>query len=126
MSYLNANDITSNLAQGFDLTPYLEESDNEINDLAERLGVRDSDDIQTPLHFKIKRYGIEYVLTRLCEDKSGTNNPDSVEMDKYFALAEYHRRRANELQAMISVEMVTGDVNEIRDRAVRSGSIFRG
>jgi DNA-binding IclR family transcriptional regulator len=43
MSYITAADIKSNLAQGFNLIDYLSEADSEITDLAERLGVRDSD-----------------------------------------------------------------------------------
>lgn len=127
MSYIRANDIKSHIAQGFDLTPYIAEADQEINDLAERLGVRDTSDIETnPLHFQIKRYAIEYVLFRLCEDKAGIANPDSVEFDKYMTLTEYHKKRFGEYRSSIGREMITGNVNEIRDRATRTAVIFRG
>jgi hypothetical protein len=126
-TYIKPEDIKSNIATGFDLSGYLDETDDEMVDMAERLGVRTVTDIQNaPLHYRIKRYLIEFLLTRLCEDKAGTNNPDTVEFDKYFALAEYHRRRGNELKNGITAEMVTGEVNEIGDRVLSTGMLFRG
>ena len=126
-TYIQPEDIKSNIVTGFDLSGYLDEADDEMVDMAERLGVRTVTDIDNnPLHFRIKRYLTEYIITRLCEDKAGTNNPDTVEFDKYFALAEYHRRRMNELKNGITAEMVLGEVNEIGDRVISTGMLFRG
>lgn len=126
MSYIKENDIKSSLAEGFNLQPYIEEADYELEDMAERVGIRDTDRIKTPIHFKAKRYLVEYILMRLSEDKTGVNNPDSIQFDKYFALAEYHRRRANELRTELSYEMLAGEIDEIRDRALDTATIFRG
>lgn len=127
MSYIKAIDIKSQLVNGVDLTPYMDECDDAIEDLAEVLGVRTTTDIETaPLHFQIKQYGINFILMRVCEDRMGVCNPESVAFDKYFNLAEYYKRRTAEYRKMISTEMVTGNVDQIRDRAAMSGMIFRG
>jgi hypothetical protein len=116
MSYITAADIKSNLAQGFNLIDYLSEADSEITDLAERLGVRDSDKIYiTPLHYKIKRYGIVFVLMRLAQDKIGSNSPD-VALEKYRDLYEMYRRELKELVPQITYEMFTNDIDSIIGR----------
>lgn len=127
MSYLQTADVTANIAIGFDLEPYIEESDSEINDLAERLGVRDPADIETnPLHYKIKRYAVAYILMRLCQDKAGTNNLDAMDTDKYLALYTLYKKEVESTRGQISAEMYTGEINAIRDRSINTGSLYRG
>ena len=112
MSYLTSADIKSNLTQGFDISQYLDEADNEINDLAEVLGVRDTDNISTPLHYKLKRYAIVFVLMRLAQDKIGTVSMD-VAMEKYRDLYDLYKTELRELKPQITYEMVTNTVNSI-------------
>ena len=127
MSYISTSDITANVAIGFDLEPYINEADGEIDDLAEKVGVRDPDDIETdPLHYKIKRFGVAYILMRLCQDKAGTNNVDQIDLEKYLTLYNVYRKEVEALRPQISEEMFTGPVDEIRDRAMNSGVLFRG
>jgi hypothetical protein len=127
MSYINADDVSANIAVNFELEPYIEEADGEIDDLAEKLGVRDSTSIKTdPLHYKIKRYAIVYVLMRLCQDKAGTNNVDLPEVEKYLVLYKMYQKELEQLRSQISVEMMTGEVSAIRDRAINTGEIYRG
>ena len=126
MSYLTADDVTAAIAVGFDLEPYINEADSEIDDVAQRLGV-DVDDIETePLHYKIKRYGIAFILKRLCQDKSGTNNVDVADNEKYYNLYDMYRKEVESLRPQLSAEMYTGCINEIRDRATVSGTLYRG
>lgn len=126
MSYINPTDIKSNIVTGVDLTQYIDECDDEIVDLAERLGIRTASDIEIPLHFKVKQYGINYILMRVCEDKMGTCQPDSVMFDKYYQLNDYYGKRLSQLRKEMSVEMLNGTVDEIRDRAMMTGRMFRG
>jgi len=125
-NYIQVDDIRSNIAQGFELQPYLDETDEEIRDMAERLGVRNSEDIEIPLHYKIKRYAVVYTLLRLCQDKMGTNNVEMPEMEKYAVQYGMYNKELEQLRGQISVEMITGQVNEIRDRAINTGTIYRG
>jgi len=124
-NYINANDIKANISIGFDLEEYLEEADGEIEDLAQKLGVSTTDIETNPIHYKVKRYGVVYVLMRLCQDKIGTNNPDVPEIEKYMVLYGVYMKEYERLKSEISVEMLTGNVNEIRDRAILSGAIYR-
>lgn len=127
MSYISTSDVTANVAIGFDLEPYLLEADGEINDLAEKVGIRDTTDIEAnPLHYKIKRFGIAYILMRLCQDKSGTNNVEQIDLEKYLTLYNVYRKEVEALRPQISIEMFSGAVDEIRDRALNSGTLFRG
>jgi hypothetical protein len=125
--YITYEDIKAKVAEGFDLTDYLEESDSEVEDLAEKLGVRNPDDIETdPLHYKIKRYAVVFVLMRLCQDKIGSNSVEIADLEKYTVLYNMYSKELQTLRSEISIEMVTGQVNEIRDRAVSTGTLFRG
>jgi len=126
-SYLTADDVTANVAVGFDLEPYINEADGEIQDIAERLGIRSPDDsIQTnPLHYKIKRYGIAYILMRLCQDKAGSNNSEVSDNEKYLNLYTMYRREVESLRPQLSYEMFIGNISAIRDRSTVSGTIFR-
>ncbi len=110
MSYITAADIKSNLVNGFDITEYLNEVDQEINDVAQRLGV-DQDDIATPLHYKIKRYGIVFIQMRLAQDKIGTNQPDTA-IEKYKDLYALYKSEQKDLYPQLTYEMFTGTVND--------------
>lgn len=126
MSYIEATDIKSHIVQGVDLSDYIEECDTAIDDLAEEKGVRDPLDIAIPIHFQLKQYGINYILFRVCEDKAGVCQPDSVQFDKYFALADYYNKRVAAVKSKISIQIITGNVQAIRDRSIMSGMLFRG
>jgi len=125
-NYIQVDDIKSNIVQGFELQPYLYETDEEVRDAAERLGVIDPDDIHIPLHYKIKRYAVVYTLMRLCQDKMGTNNVEMPEMEKYAVQYGMYNKELEQLRGQLSIEMFTGKVNEIRDRAINTGTIYRG
>ena len=126
MSYISRADVTDNIISNFDLAPYLIETDNEIIDLAESLGVSENAIETNPLHNKIKRYAIAFCLMRLCQDKTGSNNIELPEMEKYVVKYEIYRKEVEKLRQQINYEMFTGTVLTIRDRAVVSGTIYRG
>lgn len=113
-------------ANVFDVNQYLSMVNDEINDLAEELGVRDTTDIETsPLHYKIKRYAI-YTFTRfVCEDMIGFNQLSLAEQDGYRVKLEITNQRLEDLKPQITVSMMTGDVNEVADRGVESVRLFR-
>jgi hypothetical protein len=123
--YLKPTDIKANVAQGMDLNTYLDEADSAIIDLGQELGA-ESTDITNPPHYQVKHYAVNYVMLRLCEDKMGTCSPDSLQFDKYYQLCEYYRRRVGDIRNRISVEMMTGNVLNQRDRAILTGMLFRG
>jgi len=127
MSYITVADIQDSIAEGIDLTNYILESDGEIEDVAEQVGVRDADDIETdPLHYKVRRFAVVYVLMRMCQDKVGVSNLENPQANKYLIGYEMYRAQLKELRSQITASMVTGDVDEIRDRAnTQMGGLFR-
>jgi len=128
MSYITVADVTDRIAEGIDMTSYIMESDEAINDMAEELGVRDTDDIETdPLHHAVRRYAITYSLMRMCQDSLGVSNLDNPVNNKYLIGFNMYKEQLNSQRKRISVEMITGSVNAIRDRAnVMTATIFRG
>lgn len=130
MSYIAFANITDTVVSSLGspvLAAYITESDSAVNDLAETLGV-DSDDIADgdDLHFKVKRYAISYVCMRVCQDKMGVNNNEMADLDKYKIKYDLYKKEVDNLSEAISAEMLTGDVDEPRDRVVQTGYIFRG
>jgi len=125
MSYIRATDIKSSLAKGFDLTDYLSETDAEIEDLAQSLGVYNTEDIAIPLHNKVLRFGIVFLLMRLCQDKMSTNDVSIDALEKYTLQYGMYKKELSGLRAEISKEMVLNEVGRMVDRSVYSGLIYR-
>lgn len=123
MSYITAEDIKANLTQGFDISGYIEEAGQEIEDVAQRLGVSVTS-ISLPLHYKIKRYGIAYLLKRLAQDKIGTNQPD-ITLEKYKDMYELYSNEVKELFPQLTYQMFTGNVQNIIGRTSSNG-FYRG
>lgn len=124
MSYIKVSDIKANLATGFQLQDYILESDEEINDLAQQLGVQTTEIKTDPLHYKVKRYGVVFILMRLCQDKMGTNDVAMLE-DKYLVQYDIYRKELAGLKDEINREMLTGVVDQIADRSIGTGFIYR-
>lgn len=124
MSYITVADIKSNLISKVDVSEYILEADEEVEDLAEKLGVYDSTEIQTdPVHHKLKRYAVVFVLMRVAQDRLGTNQTD-VSIEKYQALYDMYKAEYKELSQQITTEMVTGNVDAMVER-VSSTQIYR-
>lgn len=127
-TYIQLSDVKDGIVQGIDIEPYLREADEAIEDLAERLGATVADIETDPLHYKIRRYGIAYALMRVCQDRISAAQVDTPpDQNKYSILYGLYKRELKDLDGEISIEMVTGTVNEIRDRAnLTTAVIFRG
>jgi hypothetical protein len=124
--YIERADIKDRIIEGFDLSEYLTETNAQLQDLAESLGV-DSTDIETdPLHNTIKRFCVVYTVMRLCQDKAGANNVEISESEKYAFKYQVYRKEFEDLRGRISAEMICGQVSSIRDRATNTGTLYRG
>lgn len=126
MSYITRELIKDKIIENFDIADYIEETENEINDLAETLGVSVDDIEDDPLHYKIIRYGVAFCLKRLCQDKTGANNVDLPDIEKYYIKYKMYDKDVKELKPQITREMFEGYVDEIKDRARVSGTLYRG
>ena len=127
MSYITVADITDRIAEGLDMTPYIMESDEAVEDLAEELGVAITSIDTTPLHHKVRRYAIIYSLMRMCQDSLGVSNLDNPLSNKYLIAYNMYKEQLASCRKQVSCEMLTGSVNAIRDRAnLSTVTILRG
>ena len=127
-TYIDDVDINVNIIKQFPLTDYITRADKAVVDLAEELGVRNTADIETsPVHWKLKEYAKAYLIVDVCRDKIGTNNVETRDVEKYIVTYDIWHKRLKELKSEITYPMITGEVDEIRDRAgIASGRVFRG
>lgn len=124
MSYITRQDIKDRIIDNFDIQAYLDEADSEIDDLAQKLGAGEVED--DPLHYKVKRYAVVFCLMRFCQDKAGSNQVTATEFEKYVVKFNMYHKELQALRSQISYEMITGAVDEMRDRATVTGTLFRG
>lgn len=105
-----------------DLDAYFTETDDYLVDLAERLGILEAD-IHVDTGGQVTAYILRRLLAcffckRVCEDKAGVNNVESApEMDKYYVKASAYSKQVSDLTEDITPEILTGDVDEMGDRA---------
>lgn len=124
--FIEPGDIKDSMARGFELEEYIDETNQEVIDLCERKGVRDTSSIETdPLHYKLKRYAIVFMLMRLYQDKIGVNNNELADMDKYVVKYNLYKKELMSLEEQVSYPMITGSVSEKRDR-VKTVTLWRG
>ena len=90
MAYISDSDITDKLANQFSasFSTYHSLTDNQLLDIAEQIGVRDSDDISVDgsgyiSSWFIKQYLVAWFCMRLFLDKMGINNVTLSEDEKY-------------------------------------------
>lgn len=123
---IERQDLTDNIIGEFDMTSYLSQTDKEVIDLAQSMGVGEDDIASDPVPYKVQEYAKAFCLAELCQDKAGTNNVENPEFEKYMLKEQSYRKKANNLRKQINYEVLTGSVAELRDRAVVDGTIFHG
>ncbi len=124
MAYLTSADLTANFVRNMDVSLYLEEADNEVNDLAERRGVYDTTLIQVPLHYKLKEYAKAFVYMRIARDSLGTNSVDT-EREMYRDQYEMYQKELDKLAPQITYEVITGNVENMIGRTAVF-NLYRG
>ena len=124
--YIQFSDITDNVIKGFGDTgllqpyDYYTEADNEINDLAVQNGIMPTQ-ISTPLHYKLKRYGVVHLCMRVAQDNMGVNNVEmSPDMDKYTLKFAQYRKELADLRTQIRANMFVVERPEQEDFSQRA------
>jgi len=129
-TYINDSDITDLVLKDFgaELSAKVTLSDAEVEDMAERKGLIDKDEIETnPVHYQVKKYAINWVARELCLDALGKNNVDVSQIEKYDRLYDVYRRRLRETDSAITKQILRGSVSNTRDRGgVNSDILFVG
>ena len=104
---------------------YIDVANEEIEDLANRVGITDISLIIIPIHYKIKQYAINFTYSLFSQDLIGANSVDIGEVDVYKDMFERSQYLINQLITDISIEMFTGDVKERSDRSISFGKLYR-
>jgi hypothetical protein len=109
---------------------YCNEANEEIEDLAQRLGVMDVSLIKMPIHNTIRRYAINFALSIFSQDLMGANSVQMTEgygreFDFYESLFKRCEYLMNQQLPDITYEMMTGEVKSRSDRSVSFGTIVR-
>ena len=126
--YITEPDIRVNVIKQFALTDHITRANLAVEDLAETLGIREVADIETnPVHWKVKEYAKAFLIIDVCADKMTTNNVDVAENEKYAYLHDIWLKKLSVLKQEITPAMMTGTVDEMRDRGLMgTGILFRG
>ena len=106
---------------------YCDQANIEIEDFAIRIGVS-VDDIVTPIHSKILRYGVNYTLSLFAEDRINFNNSegDVQGEDIYADMFKRTRYIMQDVKEYITPVMFTGEIQTPSNRAVQSQRLIRG
>jgi hypothetical protein len=129
-TYISSTDITDMLftesAFSTLLTAKLTASDAAVVDLAERNGVESTDIEVSPVHYILKKWAAAWVCRELALDAMGKNNPDIADIEKYKIKYDIYAKLTAEYEAQVNIAVLTGEVEEARDRSTRTGTLYRG
>jgi hypothetical protein len=105
-NYITSSDIHSTVFQDFNMTNYINHTNDQVDYLASSLGVT-SADIYTPILHILKEYAVAYCQREMAKDKIGTNNLDvQVANDKYFVLYQINSDEVERLRKYINAEII--------------------
>jgi len=102
---------------------YLAHANEEIEDFAIRLGAVVAD-IVDPIHYKIKRYAVNYALSLFAEDNVGLNQ-ETPDTDVYQDLFKRSQYLMQETRPDVTLVMFTGGEQTPNNRSVRSIRLVR-
>ena len=131
MAYIVTADITDSMLTEAAFTAKLAAkitlSTTEVEDLAERRGVLAADIEITPVHNLVKKYAVAWVCQELCKDEIGKVKIEAMETDMYYQKYKVYKADVSELDAQITADVLTGNVDEMRDRqGPRVGTLMEG
>ena len=120
-NYITSTDITTTVAQDFNLSGYIDRVNNDLEYLASTLGLTPTD-INTPIHYMLKEYGIAQCNKFIYRDKIGSNNDAE---DKYLVLYDLYKRESDTLRRELTTEIVNYSGNLSANETVGSTIIYR-
>lgn len=113
-SLLVTADITDELVGPVVTQPDLDDADEYLDDLIKSLDDDYSiDDVAATLPRKVKKLLIAYVCREICVKKTGAGSSafrDQKAGDKWGDKLPYFQDRVRELEAQMSIELITGEI----------------
>ena len=79
-----------------------------------------------PVHWKTKRWMVEWICMQTCLEIMGANNVDTAKDEKYAYKFQIYKEREQRYHDEITVEMLLGTMPTAQGRASVSGRIYRG
>lgn len=115
---------------GMTIEPYLDESDDEMVELAYRNDVTDATSINanadgTIVSNSCRMYLLYWMYARIMEDKAGANQNDIAQDEKYMVKANYYMSRASFYEKKITGSEITGARSNSTD-LISSQYMLRG
>ena len=128
LQYINIEDVKNIQFQKYSTltqSGYIDEANEEIQNLGEQMNVMTPADITIPVHYVIERYGINYALSRMAEDAIGANESPIQDNDIYVNMFQRTHYIMNELRPQITYQVLTGNINNASDRSASFGTLER-
>jgi hypothetical protein len=108
--YITTSDITDSIARRFvsandsRLDTWMERTDDEVDAVAMAINVS-PENIQTPIHPRIKEYAIAYYCFLIFQDAYGCNEVEDDDNDIYKLKLTYYADRCAALRNQLTKEM---------------------
>jgi len=124
--YLTSADITGTVWQDFDMSNYIDVTNNHIEYLAISQGISISSlSGVSPISSLLKEYGVSYCQRQMALDKIGANSNQVNADDKYIILYDINNREVERLRKYITPEILVNEA-DTPNETVPVNLIFRG
>jgi hypothetical protein len=123
--WITSSDVTTLVAQDFNLSGCIAYANNDVEIVGYSLGV-DPTGIAYPLHQIVKGYAVESALCNLFLDKVGTNNIDTSQDDKYFTLYKIHEDKRQTILKSLTPEIMANVADTPNEFASFTVLSYRG
>lgn len=124
-NYITASDLTSLVSSDFNVSGYIDRTNDHIEYLASTFGVNPSG-IVYPVRVQTKEYAISYAYRSLYLDKLGTNTTEILDSDKYMVLYNMYNRELERLRKSITYEVIGLSGYLTANSTARTELVIRG
>lgn len=104
LNYITNTDVTATVVQDFNISGYIDRSNDHCEYFARTLNVNPSG-IANPIHPQTKEYLVAWCEREIYKDKMGTNNVD-FDQDKYITLFNIQSKEVERLRRDITKEIM--------------------
>lgn len=123
-NYIASGDITAVVASDFNVSGYLERTNNHIESIAYSLGIEPSG-IAKPATFLLKEYGTAWCYRSIYQDKIGANNLSVGEGDKYLLLYNIQNDEVERLRKYLNYDNLS-KLTSSPNQSASTFTLFRG
>ena len=128
--YISTTDITDSVARDFvnatdsRLDIWMQNTDFEIESIAQEKGILPADISKTPLHYKIKEYAIAYYCFLIFQDCFGENEVELSAEEVHNQKLKYYLEKCNFLRPILTKEMFAITTADLTPSSRISGGLI--